>query len=353
MKILYHIPSLHSIYAQRTIYNGFRNAFLDMGHEFRPLTADDNSSEVFATYKPNLFITSSFFWYRKYLNLQELKHYREQGMFTLVKVDFWQSPLSKARVNEAPSLKNDKTVLELIRGNMLGDAYFHVVEQNDPRMEGFEQGTGHKYHTIPLAADATLLHPMPGQQFAADISYVGTYLSDKRDFFKKYVLPLARQYDLRLYGQDWTILDRGIGWLQRAGQFFNIPGLRSLRKPKLQLEDEAKIYASSTVSINVHEAYQRRFGGDCNERTFKIPLCGGFQVVDNVACIRKYFIPGIEVVIADNGDDWLEKIHHYLRHPEERLPIITEGRQRVLSEHTYHHRAAQMIDIKQNKAIQS
>lgn len=351
MRVLYHIPSLHSIYAQRTIYNGFRNAFIDMGYEFRPLTADDNSDELFAQFKPDLFITSTHFWYRKYLDFNVLKKYRKQGMFTLVKVDFWQSPIAKNRVNEAPSLKDDKIVLDLMRKNMLGDAYFHVLEADDPRMEGFEEGTGCSYYTIQLAADATLLKPMYDPLFVSDISYIGTNLPDKRDFFKKTVFPLKARCKVQFYGQDWTALDRGLGWIQRIGQYFNLPGLRSLRKPKLQLEDEAKIYSSSIISINIHEEYQRRYGGDCNERTFKIPLCGGFEIVDNVACIRRYFVPSTELVIADSNEDWLEKVHYYLRNPDERFSIIEAGRQRVLQEHTYHHRVEQMISIRQKDRL--
>jgi spore maturation protein CgeB len=134
-----------------------------------------------------------------------------------------------------------------------------------------------------------------------------------------------------------------MGWLQKFGQYFGLQVLSGLRKPRLRLEDEAHIYASSAVSINVHEEYQRRFGGDCNERTFKVPLCGGFEITDDVACIRKYFKAGEEIVVADGERDFLDKVEHYLRHPEERLPIVEKGRERVLREHTYHDRVARLL----------
>lgn len=41
MRIVYHLPSIYNIYAQRTIYNGFKNAFTDLGHEFFTFTSDD------------------------------------------------------------------------------------------------------------------------------------------------------------------------------------------------------------------------------------------------------------------------------------------------------------------------
>lgn len=346
MKILYHIPSLDSIYAHRTIFHGFNNAFIDMGHEFRSFTADDNLADVLETYRPDIFITASHHYYRKYLDFELLRSFRREGLFVLVKVDFWNSPISALRINEARALKDDKSALELIASGAMGDAFFHVLEQNDPRMDGFEKNTGQKCHTIPLAADKTLLRPMYDERFSADISYIGSNLPDKRKFFKQYVFPLRGKHDLKVYGQDWSHADRALGWVQRVGQYFNFKPMARIRKPKLALEDEAKIYTSSTIAINVHEEYQRLYGGDCNERTFKIPLCGGFEVVDNVACIKRYFDCGKEMIVAENAEEWVELVRYYLKNPEKRYPIIEAGQQRVLRDHTYHNRAEQIIAIR-------
>lgn len=345
MKVLYHSPTLYSIYAQRTILEGYRNAFLDMGHDFEILTADQNANQIFEQFRPDLFITSSFSWYRKYLKFPDLKQFRREGMFTLVKVDFWNSPISGLRINEAPSLKNDKEFLHLTQHDLFGDAYFHVVEQGDARMDGFAESTGKQYHTIPLGADRISLVPSYEDGFVSDLAYIGTNLPDKRRFFKQNVFPLAKKWNLKVYGQDWTRRDYLAGWVQRAGQYLNIPVIRSLRKPKLAFSDEAKIYRSAGISINVHEAYQREYGGDCNERTFKIPFCCGFEVVDSVSCIKKYFPGNGEIVMAKNDREWVELVNYYLENPEKREAIMQAGRKRVLEEHTYHHRAQQMINI--------
>lgn len=346
MKILYHMPSLGTLSAHRTIYNGFKNAFTDLGNEFRPLSSGDNFSEILETFRPDLFITASHYYYRKYIDFDLLKKYREQGLFVLVKIDFWNSPISAWRINEAPSLSKDVHLLRLMDSGKLGDAFFHVVEQDDARMDGFQKETGLSFFTIPLAADKVSLKPEYREKFSADISYVGTSLPEKRKFFNKYVFPFSKKHNLRIYGQDWNLADRYLGVVQKAGQFFNIGPVSRIRKPKLDIEDEAFIYSSSKISINVHEEYQKEYGGDCNERTFKIPLCGGFEVVDNVACIKKYFEPNKEIIIARDGLEWVDLIEYYLNNPEKRLKIIQAGRYRALKDHTYHNRAKQMIDIK-------
>ncbi len=346
MKIAYHIPSLQTIYASRTIYNGFKNAFLDMGHEFYPFTSDDRLEVFLEKYSPDLFLTATHFYHKKFLNFDILYNYRKKGMLVFVKIDFWNSPFDNTlRINEAKSLKDDKDTVGLIKKGLYGDIFFHVTEKDDYRMEGFEKETGYPYHTIPLAADKLVLKEGIDEKYKADISFLGTYLPQKKDFFNKYVFPLSKKYKLKLYGQDWTFFDRSLGFIQKIGQYFNIPYLKSFRKPKFNLEDEAKIYCSSLVSINVHEDYQRKFGGDCNERTFKIPFSGGFEICDNVACIRKYFKEDKEIIIAKDEKDWFEKIDYYIKNPEKREQIIKAGKEKVMKEHTYHNRVEKMLSL--------
>ena len=345
MKILFHIPSTNTIYAGRTIYHGYKNAFTHLGHEFKELTADDDFMTTLAKFQPDIFMTSLNNYYLRYLDLDILNQYRKKGLKVLVNIPFWDSPLSKLRINETPGLKDTPEHIKLLADDRLGDIFYNICEQGDGRMKGFEQATGLKYHTVPLAADHLTLKPAVDSRFASDIAYIGTYLPAKREFFKAQVFPLRRKYNLRLYGQDWTARDRCLSLIQKAGQYFNIPVLKTIQKPKLQLNDEAKIYRTAKISINVHEDYQKQFGGDCNERTFKIPLCEGLEITDDVACIAKYFVTDKEMIIARNQQDWFEKIDYYLKNPEAAKKIIAAGKARVLNEHTYVHRAQQLIDL--------
>ena len=342
MKVLYQFPSIATIYAGRTIYHGYKNAFIDLGHEFHTLTADDDSRHVLETLQPDILITSLSSYYLKFLDIDAVRARKQAGMRVFVNTPLWNSPFSKLHINETASLSSNQGHIRLIRSG-IGDIYYNVCEQGSALMEGFEETTGYKHKTLPLAADKIALKPIFDERFQADVSFIGTYLPEKRYLFDDRVIPLGKRYNLKLYGQDWTWGDRMLGWAQRGGQYLNIPLLSTIRKPKLKLEDEAKIYASSTVSINVHEDFQKNFGTDCNERTFKIPFSGGFEITDDVACIRKYFKEDEEIVIAKNRDDWFDKIEFFIRNPEERISIIDAGKRRVLAEHTYHHRVSEML----------
>lgn len=342
LKILYHLPNPDTIYAGRTIANGYKNAILDSKHEFLFLTAHNTNTNVFAAYNPDIFITSLNQLSLKYLDLSELLKAKKRGTQVYVNVSFWNSPINKMRLSETGSLKENSEYIKLIKSNEYGDIFFNACEQGDERMDGFEKTTGKKHYTLLLAADKTIIYPEYDQKYSADVSFIGTNLPEKRAFFRDVIKRLSRNYDIRLYGQDWNIADRYLGILQKAGQLYNVPFIRSIRKPKLPLSAERKIYTSTLVSINVHEEYQKKYG-DLNERTFKIPLAGGFEIIDSVSTVTKHFEEDKEIVIAHDESEWFEKIEYYVTHPEKRLAIIAAGKKKVLNEHTYHNRLETML----------
>ena len=75
LKVLYQINSLETVYAARFIYEGYKDAYLEKGHEFRPFTSKDNLEQVLAEYNPDIFISSLNSYNLKFLDLDLLKKY--------------------------------------------------------------------------------------------------------------------------------------------------------------------------------------------------------------------------------------------------------------------------------------
>ena len=342
MKILYQINSPETVYAARFIYEGYRAAFTDRGYQFRPLTSNQNLKEVLEDFRPDIFISSLNRYNLKFLDLELLKKYRKEGLVFFNQIRPWK------KQNEqfgGSNLEEDTYLTSLIRQGLAGDIFFHWLEQDDPAMGGFTEATGYPFHTILLAANTNKYFYEYDSKYQADISFVGSLLPSKREFVRKHLPPLKKKYGIvRIYGSDWTLGNRLLGYIQKAGQYFNIEPLKHVRKMPLSLDDERKVYSSSTISLNIHEDHQRKFGSDFNERTLKIIASGGFEICDNVKAVRKYFDEN-ELVMVENTDDWFEKIDFYLRNPEKRTPIIQAGQRKVLREHTYHNRVEQIARI--------
>lgn len=342
MKILYQIPSLETVYAGRFIYEGYKDAFLDLGHKFRPYTSRDNLAVMLEEYNPDIFISSLHRYALKFLDLPLLEKYREKGLVFFNQIQSWKKQSNQFAGGD---LQSQTHLVNLIKKGLAGDIFFHWLKQDDESMDGFTKITGYPFHTILLAANRKIFYYDYDEKYKADISFVGSLLPRKKEFIKKHLFPLINKYKVKIYGNDWTLTNKLKGYIQKFGQYFNIEPLKHIRKIPLAIEDERKVYSSSLISLNIHENHQRRFGSVFNERTFKIIASGGFEITDDVACIRKYFKEGKEIVIAKNKNDWFEKIDYYMKNPDKRLPIIEAGKKKVLAEHTYHDRVKQIINI--------
>lgn len=341
LKILYNIPSLETVYAARFIYEGYKDAFLKLGYEFRSLTSADDPKKILETFKPDIFISSLNPYTFKFLNLELLKKYRKKGLVYFNQIGLWNTSINQFG---GEALKNNNHYVKLIKKGLLGDVFFNWHQQDDPAMDGFTKTTGYPFQTILLAANTKKYYYEYSEKYQADISYVGSLLPDKKEFIKKHVFPLMKKHNVKVYGSDWTFVDRTLGYGQKIGQYFNIDFLKKVRSIKLPMDDERKVYSSSTISLNIHESHQRLNGKDFNERTFKIIASGGFEICDNVKVLRKYFNEK-ELIIGKNTEDWFEKIEFYLKHPEKRISVIKAGKKKILSEHTYNNRVKQIISI--------
>ncbi len=69
-------------------------------------------------------------------------------------------------------------------------------------------------------------------------------------------------------------------------------------------------------------------------RPFEIAACGGFCISGYADDFETYYQENEEMVFYRSTDDLIEKIRHYLAHPEERERIAKAGYERTLHEHT-------------------
>lgn len=341
MKILYHIPSLETVYAGKFIYEGYRDAFINKGHDFKTITSSDNFENVLKDFKPDIFLYSLNRYSLKSIDLNLLKKYRKEGLVSFVQIKPWKKQNNQF---EGGDLENDYYLKNLIIDGTAGDIFHHWIEKDDICMEGFEKTTKKKFNTIILAANTKVYYPDIDNNYKSEICYVGSNLSDKRKFFEERFNPLFKKYNFIVSGSDWTIKDRYTGYAQKIGQFFNIGFLKNLRKIKISSDHERKLYSNSVISLNVHEEHQRKYGSDFNERTFKIIACRGFEISDNVKALRKYFEPD-ELIIGENKDDWFDKIDYFTKNPDKRIKIIEKGFNKVINHHTYFNRVDQIVDL--------
>lgn len=100
------------------------------------------------------------------------------------------------------------------------------------------------------------------------------------------------------------------------------------------------VYKLAAVNLNIT---LRSILNGIPLRAFEIMGAGGFLLTNFQQDFLSFFTPGEDFVYFENKADLLSKIDYYLKNAEERKQIAENGFCKVAAEHTYVHRAEEII----------
>jgi glycosyltransferase involved in cell wall biosynthesis len=97
-------------------------------------------------------------------------------------------------------------------------------------------------------------------------------------------------------------------------------------------EDYSKVLQGASICLGIlSEIRQGASSGDLiTSRTFNIPACGAFMLHERNQESVRYFKEDEEAAFFESADEMVEKVQFYLRHPEKRLTVAKQGRERCL-----------------------
>lgn len=169
--------------------------------------------------------------------------------------------------------------------------------------------------------------------YTTDVSFIGNIDSRKHPEHRRRTDFLGKLGDL--------LTKSGIGYRFEDGRF-------------LDFDSQIELIQESRININFGCAADRNgeMSWGLPERCYGIPACGGFLLSDKRLHGRDDFIEGDEIVMFSDLDECMEKITRYLNDDAERRRIAENAHKRVLSEHTYRHRAEKLIKAVRNFKIQ-
>ncbi len=343
MKVLYNILNPFGIGADRWIYEGYKHAFMAAGHEFHVVTERDDLPAVTERIQPDLFILD-FLPFMDYC--RRVKDIPPEFLQTLrnrgTKI-FCGVTVGMDREQDTP----DK--IGFFRKYLPAvDVYF--CNYAPEAAAKFEELYREKIYFFPHAADTSRYFPSkPEARFACDIAFLGSFYTDKRLQFEQLFLPLMKKYRVRVYGSGWTLKSKILRVISGVARRLRIGWLMKIanrNRVSISMDDERKLYASAKICVNIHEYYRDgTTKGFSNEREFKVPASGGFELTDYIPGMERYFELGKEIVAVRSAQEWFEKIDYYLKQDDERKKIQEAGTARVLREHTYSHRVKQLTDL--------
>ena len=172
--------------------------------------------------------------------------------------------------------------------------------------------------------------PAPAQaRFGCDLSYLGTYAADRQATVEKLFAEPAK---LR---PQMRFLLGGSGYDNRFPWTPNIFFLDHVAPP-----EHCTFFASSRLTLNATRGDMAEMGYCPSGRLFEAAACGAPILTDTWAGLELFFEPGREVLTARTTDDALAALD---LPAGELAEIASAARERTLSEHTCHHRVAELL----------
>lgn len=161
-----------------------------------------------------------------------------------------------------------------------------------------------------------------------DVVFVGSHYPVRERLLEGLV-----GFDLAIWGSGWDRLPAGSALKSRV---------RGIHTPP---EVWRKIYSVSKIVLAPHF----RAPGDrypvyqASPRIFEALACGAFVICDAQKDVLSLFQDGRHLVVARDAGELRDKVRHYLDHPAERDRIAAQGRDVVLSRHTYGERLRELF----------
>jgi len=184
---------------------------------------------------------------------------------------------------------------------------------------------------VPIynAVDPATHHPVPAEpHFEADLSFLGNRLPDREARVDDFFLGAARALPQRAF------LIGGSGWDDKAMP----PNVRNVGH--VFTSDHNAFNTSAKAVLNINRESMARYGASPPTRIFEAAGAAAAIVSDRWAGIERFLEPGKEILLADGGADVAAIVDAL--DPDAARGIGERARRRVLAEHTYAHRAAEL-----------
>lgn len=230
--------------------------------------------------------------------------------------------------------------LDRMQGNA-NDAFRPLVPQyhavltyggGDPVVRAYEAFGAKLCVPIYNAVDPDTHHAVPPEpRFQADLAFLGNRLPDREARVEEFFLKAAA------LAPDRRCILGGSGWGDKQ-----MPGNVDY-VGHVYTADHNAFNTSPLAVLNISRESMARYGFSPATRVFEAAGAAACLITDYWEGLEQFLDPDREVLVARSGEEVAEHVRALT--PERAQAIGRAAQRRVLSEHTYAHRAAQVESL--------
>jgi spore maturation protein CgeB len=208
-----------------------------------------------------------------------------------------------------------------------------------PVIEAYEGFGARRCIPIYNALDPSTHHPVPAdERFKADLSFLGNRLPDREARVEQFFLDPASRLPTR------SFLIGGNGW-ETKGMPANVRHIGHV-----YTRDHNAFNTSPLAVLNIARDSMATTGFSPATRVFEAAGAGACLITDAWIGLELFLKEGEEVLVARDGKDVADHVETLT--PERAKVIGNAARARIMSEHTYTRRGAQVDAILRQEAAQ-
>jgi spore maturation protein CgeB len=202
----------------------------------------------------------------------------------------------------------------------------------DPVVAAYTEAGARQCVPIYNALDPTTHFPVePEEKFACDLAFLGNRLPDREERVEHFFLGPAASLP------DKSFMMGGSGWGDKT-----LPGnVHCLGH--VYTQDHNAFNCTPRAVLNISRDSMARFGFSPATRVFEAAGAGACIITDYWEGIEFFFIPGQEILVAKDGEE-VGRILEELT-AEQAKHIGQAAFEKVISAHTYAHRASQLEQL--------
>jgi Glycosyl transferases group 1 len=179
-------------------------------------------------------------------------------------------------------------------------------------------------------ADPELFQPRPVEK-TSDVFFYGYGDKFRRDWMAAMVGEPSRrapEIDFALGGGDFQ------GDTGRARMIGDVP-----------FNVFSYAISAARINLNITRRSHATVPASATSRPFELAATGAAIVSNPYAGVDRWFEPGRELLVVDSGEAALEAYRELLADPAQAEALGARARERVVDEHTFAHRARQLLDL--------
>ena len=185
-------------------------------------------------------------------------------------------------------------------------------------------------HTLWYGADPEVFSPVAVETQDLDIFFYG----HGREYRSDWTDSMITAPSLELPEARFAVRGLNLGDLGSARQL-----------PYLSFSKLREYVARSKLNLCITRGAHASVYASSSSRPFELAAMGACIVANPYEGIAEWFEPDKEVIVVGSSEEAVDRYRHLLANENERTSIGRAARERVLKQHTFRHRAGELIGI--------